>query len=204
MYELVRGPLLWVAFAVLVAGGLFRLIARKGKGTPPGTGGLASRGFAPFDGREIRVHPVMTLVSLAFHASLLLTPLFVMGHAVLWRESWGIRWWSLPEGTAHMLTLAVVLGGLFFALQWLTVPEVRRGTARGDWALLAVVILPFLTGFLARQQIFPHETMAIIHILTGVLWLVAIPFTGLLSLVWFGFGKAYMGRDYVPAGDAGD
>ena len=54
----------------------------------------------PFGGRQMRLHPLYTLLSYAFHICVLVTPLFLMGHAVLWQESWGFRWWSLAEGVA--------------------------------------------------------------------------------------------------------
>lgn len=193
-YEFVRGPLLWAASAVFVAGALYRLASAlrgSAKKAP-----AASARLIPFSMPEIAAHPVMALVSVIFHVCLLLTPLFIIGHAVSWHESWGIRWWSLPEGVATIMTLVVVVGGLFFALQWMTVPEVKRVIGGSDWFLLLLAVTPFASGFLAHQQVLPYKAMLILHIVSGAAWLVLIPFTRLFQLLWFGFSRAYMAAEF--------
>ncbi len=214
IYELVRGPLTWIAFITLVAGGSYKLRSRlisarraeAGRPLPDGPVGLGSifQRVSPFSRSDVAQHPAMALTSLVFHVFLLLIPLFVMGHAVLWHESWGISWWSLPEGIATTMTLAVLVGGLFFALQWSTVPEVRALTTRADWLLLVVALAPFLTGFLAKQQVLPYKTVLIIHIVSGCLWLMLIPFSRLFRLLWFGFSKAYMRAEFDATREARD
>ncbi len=214
IYELVRGPLTWMAFITLVGGSAYKLRsqlisarrAEAGRSVPDGPVSLQSilQRLVPFSRNDVLSHPAMTLTSFIFHVCLLFTPLFVMGHAVLWHESWGISWWSLPEGIATGLTLLVLVGGLFFALQWSTVPEVRASKARSDWLLLVVALAPFLTGFLAKQQVLPYKTMLILHIVSGALWLMAIPFTRLFQMLWFGFSKAYMGIEFDAARKARD
>lgn len=192
MYEFVRGPLMWIAFAVFVAGCLYKLRLLPKAAVKAGA-------LVPFSSRDIGQHPVMALVSSAFTFFLLFTPLFVVGHAVSWHESWTISWWSMPEGVAATLTLAVIVGGVFFALQWASVPEVRNGVPWGDWLLLVLVVAPFLTGYLAYYQVLPYKAMLILHIVSGALWLMAIPFTRLFRLVWFGFSRAYMDADFETA-----
>ncbi len=189
MYEMVRGPLLWIALGIFAAGSLYRLRSLRAKGD------LAAM-LVPFSREDFRTHPVMTLVSFAFTFCLLFTPLFIMGHAVSWHETWGIRWWSMPEGVAALATLAVIVGLVFFSLQWVAVPEVRKVTRWGDWLAMVLVMAPFLSGFLAYYQVFSYKTMLIIHIVSGALWLVALPFTSLFRLVWFGFGRAYLRSDF--------
>lgn len=197
MYELARGPLLWVAFGVFAAGSLYKLRSLRAKGD------LASM-LVPFSRKDFRAHPLMALVSFAFTLCLLFTPLFIMGHAVSWHESWGIRWWSLPEGIAALATLAVIVGLVFFSLQWIAVPEVRKETHWRDWLLMLLVMAPFLSGFLAYYQVFPYKAMLILHVVSGALWLVALPFTPLFRLLWFGFSRAYLQSDFSTVSDAGD
>lgn len=102
------------------------------------------------------------------------------------------------------MTLVVLVGGLFFALQWSTVPEVRASTARTDWLLLVVALAPFLTGFLAKQQVLPYKTMLILHIVSGGLLLMVIPFTRLFQMLWFGFSRVYMGIEFDATPEARD
>ena len=214
MYEFVRGPLVWIALFGFVGGSLYKvismlLLAKKEKTVLPtwsaSHGGRSVRHWIiPFANRTTRLHPLFTVVSFAFHACLLLTPLLVMGHAVLWEESWGISWWSLPPLLADVMTLAVVLGGVFFIVRRAAMPEVRNVTSWSDLLLVLVVIAPFATGFVAHQGWLPHRPMVILHIVSGVLWLVAIPFTRLSHMLWFYFSRSYMGSEFGAVRNARD
>ena len=207
MYEFVRGPLVWIAFFGFIGGSLFKvttmlLLARKEKGVFPTWSakfGFRSlfRWSIPFSPRITRMRPFFTLVSFAFHFCLLFTPLFLMGHAVLWYDSWGIQWWSMPDSVADALTLVVLFGCLIFGLRRIASPEVRYVTSISDWLILLLVVAPYLTGILAHHhQVFPYKTMLIIHIVSGAVWLIAIPFTRLSHMLWFGFTRSYMGSEF--------
>ena len=150
----------------------------------------------PFASTNMRMRPAYTLVSYAFHACVLITPLFVMGHAVLWHESWGVRWWSLPEGVADLMTLVVIFACLFFIVRRLVRPEVRNVSFSSDFLLALLVMAPFLTGFVAHHQWLPYKPMLIIHIISGALWLLLIPWTRLVHMLWFVFTRAYMGSEF--------
>ncbi|MBW1871110.1 MAG: nitrate reductase [Deltaproteobacteria bacterium] len=214
MYEFVRGPLVWVAFAIFFGGCLYKLItmfigAHKEKSVLPTWN--AKYGFRsllywmiPFLSRNTRLHPVMTMVSYVFHLCLLLTPLFVMGHAVLWQESWGISWWSLPPWLADVTTLVVIGGALFFALRRIAAPEVRNVTTWKDFLLLIIVVAPFVTGLMAHQHWLPYKTIVIVHIVSGAVWLIAIPFTWLSHMFWFVFTRSYMGSEFGAVRNARD
>lgn len=214
MYELVRGPLVWIAFLGFIGGVLYQIVtmarlARKDKvvyATFDAKHGLRSllHWVIPFAGRNTRMRPVYTVISYAFHISVLATPLLLMGHAVLWQESWGIRWWSLPEGVADVMTLVVILGCLFFAARRLVLPEVRNVTDASDFLLAAVVLAPFVTGFIAHQQWLPYQPMIIIHIISGAVFLLVIPWTRLVHMIWFAFTRAYMGSEFGAVRHARD
>jgi nitrate reductase gamma subunit len=206
MYEFVRGPLVWLAFICLIGGTFYKLIsmgllARKEKTVFPtlnGRFGLRSvlHWVVPYNSTNMRMRPYFTAISFTFHLCLLITPLFVMGHAVLWQESWGISWWSLPPVLADAMTLVVVFGGLLFLLRRIAAPEVRNVTTWKDYAILLLVISPFVTGFIAHQQWLPYKPAIILHIVCGAAWMIAIPFTRLAHMIWFIFTRAYMGSEF--------
>lgn len=206
MYEFVRGPLVWIAFIVFVGGTLYKLVqmivcARREKVVLPTMDarfGLRSlvHWLVPFATRNMRLRPLMTIVSYLFHVCLLLTPLLVVGHAVLWEESWGVSWWSLPEGLAHLMTLVVIVAVAFFMLRRLVAPEVRNVTQWSDYLLLLVVVAPFVTGFIAHQQWLSYQAVIILHIISGALWLMVIPFTWLSHMFYFFFTRSYMGSEF--------
>ncbi|OGQ77975.1 MAG: nitrate reductase [Deltaproteobacteria bacterium RIFOXYA12_FULL_58_15] len=214
IYEVVRGPLVWIAFLGLAGGVVVKLLlmaslAKKEKTVFPtmsASHGLRSilHWIMPWGSTNMRAWPVMTTVSFAFHLCLLVTPLFVMGHAVSWQQSWGISWWSLPALAADIMTLWVVCGGVFFLIRRLTAPEVRNVTTFKDVLLILLVISPYLTAFVAHEQWFNNDVMIVLHIVTGVLWMLAIPFTWLSHMFWFVFTRAYMGSEFGAVRNARD
>ena len=138
----------------------------------------------------------MTVVAFAFHICLLLTPLFLLAHIILIEEAWNLSWWTLPDGLADVMTLIVVAGCVFFFVRRLTNREVQYVTSASDFVLLAIVIAPFATGFLAYYQWFGYQFFVIIHILAGEIMLVAIPFTRLSHMLTAPLTRAYMGSEF--------
>jgi nitrate reductase gamma subunit len=162
------------------------------------------RWLVPYGTHNMRIRPLFTFVSFCFHFCLLITPLFVMGHAVRWQQSWGVRWWSLPPAIVDLMTLAVVFAGLFFFLRRATAPEVRNVTSSYDFLILLLVISPFVTGFLAHRQWLPYDLMITLHVICGALWLIAIPFTRLAHMLWFVFTRSFMGSEFGAVRNARD
>jgi nitrate reductase gamma subunit len=158
----------------------------------------------PFGSVNMRKRPVMTVVTFVFHLCLVLTPIFLLAHIVLVYESWQVQWWSLPEGVADVMSVLVVLACVFFLVRRIVAPEVQNVTFLSDYVLLAVVALPFLTGFLAYHQLGPYRPMLICHILTGEIMLMAIPFTRLSHMFFFFFTRAYMGSEFGNVRNARD
>lgn len=214
MYEFARGPLVWIALIVFVGGCLYRLIwmfstAMDDKVVYPYMSlkyGLRSllHWIVPFASLNMRMHPVMTVVTFTFHICLVLTPIFLLAHVVLWDESWGVKWWNLPEGVADVMTIVVIIGCVFFIGRRLKLPEVRNVTDYSDYLLIAIVIAPFLTGFVASHQWFAYRTMLIIHMWTGAIMLMAIPFTRLSHMLYFVFTRMYMGSEFGAVRSAKD
>ena len=214
MYEFVRGPLVWIAFIGFAAGVLYQLVttarlAAKERVVLPtldAKHGLRSllHWVIPFGGTNMRRRPIYTVISYAFHICAIGTPLFLMGHVVLVQESWGIRWWTLPEGVADVMTLVVIFACLFFIIRRLVRPEVRNVTTTSDVVLALLVLAPFATGFAAHRQWLPYQPMLIIHIVSGALCLLIIPWTRLVHMIWFTLTRAYMGSEFGAVRHARD
>jgi nitrate reductase gamma subunit len=150
----------------------------------------------PFGTENWRRHPVLTVVTFAFHICLVLTPIFLLAHVILVDEYWNISWWTLPESLAQVMTLIVIGGCVFFLIRRLTRPEVRYVTSASDYVILAIVAAPFVTGFLAYYQLFAYQPMVIFHILSGEIMLIAIPFTRLSHMFFAPLTRAYMGSEF--------
>ncbi|MBD3168917.1 MAG: nitrate reductase [candidate division Zixibacteria bacterium] len=214
MYEFARGPLVWIAFIVFFLGLFYRLVmmiiqSRKDKVVLPyikmkeGINSIA-HWVIPFGSRNMRLRPAFTIISFLFHICLLITPVFVLGHIVLFQQSWGISWWHIPEQITNIMTMIVVVGGLFFFLRRIGDPTVRFVTSWSDFVLLIIVLAPFITGLMAYYQAFDYRTVITIHMISGALWLMVIPFTRIVHMLFFPFTRAYMGSEFGYVRNAKD
>ncbi len=206
MYEFARGPLVWIAFAAFIVGSLYKVItlhklAKKDKVFYAYFNfkyGLRSilHWLIPFGSTNMRMRPGFTLVSFGFHFLLFATPLFALGHIALIRESWGFGWPHLPDGLTNAMTIILIVFGLIFGLRRIANPTVRLISTIKDYLLLLLVLGPFISGMLAYYQVGSYETTITIHMMFGAAWLIAIPFTRLIHMIYFGLSRAYMGSEF--------
>ena len=207
LYNFVSGPLVWLAFIIFIGGCLYRLITlivlvhKKEKFIYSYMSWKYSlrsivRWSTPFATENMRRHPVMTIVAYVFHICLILTPIFLLAHVTLVDESWDLNWWTLPDSLAAIMTLMVIAACVFFLVRRLINPEVQYVTSASDYILLAIVAAPFITGFLVYYQWFAYQTLLILHILSGEIMLVAIPFTRLSHMLFAPLTRAYMGSEF--------
>jgi nitrate reductase gamma subunit len=210
--------IVWLGFVAFFGGLVYRLVSvgrlakREKTVFPTWSARHGARSvlhwLLPFGSRNMRMRPIFTVVSFTFHLCLLAAPLFALGHAVLWRHSWGLPWLSLPQPLIDAMTLAVIAGGLFFLLRRAAMPEVRKVTSTADVLLVLLVISPFVTGFVTRMQwlrsLLPYDVILTSHIVVGAAWLAAIPFTRLSHALWFVFTRSYMGSEFGAVRHARD
>ena len=206
VYELVRGPFAWIAFVVFALGSLYRviflLLTGKKEITPNYSEGARNatrsilHGLLPFGSTTMRKQPLLTLITFSFHLCVVLLPIFLLAHIVLWYESWEILWWSLPDTLADAMTLWVILACLYFMGRRLVVPEVKKVSRPNDFVLLIIILLTFLSGFLAYHQWGPYRPILILHVVSSELLLVILPFSKLGHMLFLYFTRAYMGKEY--------
>ena len=95
---------------------------------------------------------------------------------------------SLPclgEAVTDGLSLLVLAAGAFFCGRRLLLPRVRALSTPYDFALLALVMLPLLTGVMAYHHLFDYHTVILLHMAAGEFVLMAIPFTKLMHAFFF-------------------
>jgi nitrate reductase gamma subunit len=218
MYDLARGPFIWVAFVIFIIGMVYRIIQinalirvnenykpSKVQQKKPAKKKAAKKPIAPkisadeialqrilkFKDSLLYKHPVVAIVSFIFHCCLLIAPLFALGHSLAFYQSWGFATPSLPDGLIDFLTILVLVGGLFFLIRRLMIPRVRAISSINDYLLLLVTAAPFLTGFMAYHQWFDYKTIILLHLLAGEIMLITIPFTKLGHMVFFFFVRFF-------------
>ncbi len=206
MYEFVRGPLVWAAFIIFIGGVIYRIVhmmtlAREDKVIHPYISfrfGLRSilHWLTPYATVNMRMRPAFTAISFIFHVCLLITPIFALGHVMSFKESWGISWPAFPDPFTNALTIVVVLTGIVFLLRRLGDPGVRFVTNWKDFTLLAIVLMPYITGIICYYQIMEYTTAITVHIASGALWLMIIPFTRVAHMIFFPLTRIYMGSEF--------
>jgi nitrate reductase gamma subunit len=211
MYEILTGPLLWLAFAVFFFGlgarvvlyfrGLdWRLdrVAYKPHLNYGLKGAARSvyRWILPFGSHGWRAKPIFTIMFFAFHIGLIIVPLFLEGHAVMIKSGTGIDWPAMPQILADVLAIAAFIGGLGIALRRLLLPEVRILTDIKDILLLALTLTLLWSGIMASYHTANYSFWINLHILCGVIVLFAAPFTKLAHIALFFCTRIQIGMDF--------
>lgn len=207
MYEFVTGPLAWVAFGIFVIGMIVKVVSILSLTSKKDrvvfnhfSLGWSLRSIfhwlTPFGSHGMKEKPITTIAGFAFHICLLATPIFLLGHNIMWDERWNISWWSMPDQVADYLTLALIAAAIFLWVRRMVLPEVKIVTTTYDYVLLVIATAPFVTGFIVYHQWVDYKTMLIIHILCGEAMLIAIPFTKLSHMVVFFLTRAHIGSEF--------
>jgi nitrate reductase gamma subunit len=209
MYELARGPLMWAAAIIFLAGVVYRtiqmlLLTRKKERVLCPSRSIREESpeerklklLVSFQNSLIGKHPVMAIVSSVFHLCLFVAPLFAVGHSLVLYESWGVSFVSLPDGLIDVLTIVFLAGGIFFLVRRMVLPRVQALSTPYDYLLLFITVAPFLTGFFAYHQWFDYKTVITLHLLAGEAMLIAIPFSKLGHMVFFFFIRIFLGGEF--------
>jgi len=211
MYNFLTGPLAWFSFSVFFIGIFIRsLLYLKGlnsnldrvtyrvntfSGIKEGVRSNISW-LIPFRTRGWQIQPLMTVLFFVFHASMIVSTIFLKAHNMILQERWGISLITIPDPVADFLTLAVIFSGIALILRRMLKPEVKILTTVYDYLLICISILPFLTGFLAYHQYGNYAVMMPVHIISGELLLVVFPFTKLSHGFLFFFSRFQLGMDF--------
>lgn len=137
-------------------------------------------------GRLGRSRPLYSVLSFAFHVGLLLVPLFLASHILLWRQSLGIGWPALPQRLANSLTLLTIAAalGLFFGR--VLSPAARALSRRQDYLWPLLLAVPFATGYICSQAAIgpkAYQSLMLVHVYSGDLILLLVPFTKIAHCV---------------------
>jgi nitrate reductase gamma subunit len=135
---------------------------------------------------KIRQRVVYSTLSVAFHVGLIITPIFLAGHIVLWRRGLGFGWPAIGMTLADVLTVVTMVTALGLLVGRLWTHEARALSRPQDYILLVLLLFVFLFGFLVRHPAlnpFDPTTTFFIHVLAGDLVLVALPVTKLSHCV---------------------
>lgn len=212
IYLIVRGPLALISFIIFLLGTIYQIVwffkntkrkeITKYKIFIPKqeierlTPSIEIRNLAKWEGSAWSSDPVFTLITSIFHILVIITPIFLLSHNILIKESWGIHIPSFSEKLSDIYTLIVLVFGIYFLYRRIFNKKVNLITNFIDYCTLVLVFLPYLTGFLAYHQIFPYQYMIIIHMLAGELMIILIPFSKLRHLIFFFLNRFFIQSEY--------
>ncbi|MDK2956014.1 MAG: hypothetical protein PWQ57_1510 [Desulfovibrionales bacterium] len=214
-YEFVVGPLAWIAGAIFVLGSIYRLVSMYALAVKKDYSSLPYMDLKyslrsiihwlnPFGTAGWKASPWTAAVTFIFHICLIITPLFLLGHAVLLETFHGIEWPTISDGLADGLTMLVIAGCIFFIIRRATVDKLKYITSGMDWFVIFLVLATFLTGFAAYHQWLNYQFILILHILAGEAMLASIPFTRLSHMIFWVFIRGYMGSEFGKVRHAKD
>jgi len=191
---LARGPIFRVALAACVLGLGYHLAntlwmvrqswARAADRNVSLRRVLEATGRALLPTRHRR--PLQTLASLAFHAGIVLVPLFSIGHVTLWQPVLAIPWPTLGPAASDALSLAALAGlGVLLLGRWL-VRATRELTSGADVLVLLLLLIVTASGWWAAHPLSSPAAprpMLLLHILAADLALLLTPLTRIAHCV---------------------
>lgn len=203
-YDFIRGPLVWISFIVFFLGLIYQVFSfvsmtekkdhtvynprpRKKKEPFSLSGENITKFLTKVKLSIVGVNPVMLIVTTVFHLCLIIAPLFLLAHNILLSNAIGVSLFSFSECTTDYLTIVLIACGLYFLIRRIFVARVKAITTVYDYVMLFLATAPFITGYLAYHQLLPDYYRLIIslHILSGELMLMAVPFTKFVHMAFF-------------------
>ncbi len=136
--------------------------------------------------------PVYSLLSILFHAGLILVPIFLLSHNQLWEKSLGITWFAIGKNLADILTVTTIITGIILVIVRLSSMPSRFLSRKQDYLWPILLIIPFITGFLAANgglTSSSYHFCMLAHVLSADLILLLIPFTKIAHCILFPFSQ---------------
>jgi nitrate reductase gamma subunit len=200
--DFAKGPLFAVTFLVMILGlarqvalQIYFLSVKKGRRLRGVAWNKIARETMSWAIPVKHMEPgngLFTASSFLMHLGIILVPLFLLDHVVLWEGFLGVNLPAMGTGLADALALLTIVC-CFLLLGLRTFRARNRMVSRPmDYVLLVLLITPFLSGFLAshpRVNPFPWNAMMLAHLLSAEALFVAVPFTKLAHVVLFFFDR---------------
>ena len=117
---------------------------------------------------------------------MIVTPLFLASHILLWRNSVGFGWPAIPQGWANWLTRLAIFTGVGLFLGRVLDPPARKLSRPQDFLWPLLIVTPFVTGYVASNAVIgprTYQEMMLVHVYAGDLIMLLIPFTKIAHCV---------------------
>lgn len=218
--EFGRGPLFRFSLVILILGlvrslvlslyGMNEALRRAGDKTVPWSD-LTSKTFQwliPVT-RLFRKRPFYSTISFLWHIGVILVPLFLSAHVLLFFVNGiGVQWWlELPQRFADLLTMITIVMGILLFLGRVTSKESRYLSRFQDYAWVPLITFTFLTGVLCANLNLSannYQLSMLLHVYSADLILILIPFTKVAHCVLLPVSQYISGVAWKFPKNAGD
>jgi nitrate reductase gamma subunit len=127
-----------------------------------------------------------SVTSVIFHVAILIVPVFLGGHIALWARALGVSWPAIPHDVADVLTIVAIVTAVTLLVLRVCSKATRALSRFQDYALLPLIAVPFVTGFLAMHPTsnpFSYEAVLLVHVMSANLIFILMPLTKLSHAV---------------------
>lgn len=123
-------------------------------------------------------------LSFIMHVGVIVVPIFLLDHILLWENGLGVSWPAIPQYVADTLTLLTILMVTGLIISRAFSKTARPLSKAQDYILLLLLFFIFGSGFIASKPWNPisYEGSMIIHTLAGNALLISAPFTKLAHI----------------------
>jgi nitrate reductase gamma subunit len=200
----VRGPGLQIATVIFLLGVAVRILEVLVLGRKPNlaeargsavAGGLRTVLMRMFPDRGTLQRSTFNVVAgYIFHIGIFIVLFFFAPHILVFQETLGLSWPSLPTQIIDATTVVTIIALLAVLLHRLMHPVMRYLSGFQDYLVWLVTFLPMATGYLAFHRIWldPQQLIAL-HIASVELLMVVFPFTKLMHAFTFLIARYYNG-----------
>lgn len=126
-------------------------------------------------------------ISIIFHIGLILVPIFLFEHILIWKKIFGFGWPAFSEIIVDTLTIITIICTLILIAYRIFSKFRRNLSSGGDYFFLLLILIIFLSGYLIPRKFNPfgYEITLMIHIIAGNFAMIIFPFTRLAHCVLF-------------------
>jgi nitrate reductase gamma subunit len=136
-----------------------------------------------FEGRAL-----FSFTSMLFHVAIIITPIFLGAHVLLWDRAVGIGWPAISNSVADVLTLVAIVAGAALFAERVGTRASRAISRLQDFLLPPLMLIPFVTGYLAMHpgiNPFGCDGAMFVHVMSGNLIFVLVPFSKMSHMALF-------------------
>jgi nitrate reductase gamma subunit len=151
--------------------------------------------------RAFRTRPLYAAVSILFHIGLLITPVFLFDHSLLFDRAvnFSLMDISLSKESADMLTMLTIISGILLVIMRAATKTSRFLSRRQDFVWPLLIVVPFISGFIcANAAMSPdgYNAAILVHILSAELIFIILPFSKIAHCVLLPFSQWITARSW--------